>query len=416
MSKSRFKLVPAGRRSGKTERAKRYVVHEGYKMHNNKSWSDPRYFFAAPTREQAKAIYWNDLKALISQKDIFGKPNETELKIRLINGTEFCVLGVDRPERIEGRPWDGGILDEYANMRSDVWAEHIRPALSDREGWAWLIGVPEGRNHYYDLVQKALLDSSGEWDVFSWKSSTVLSKREIESVKRDLDPLTFDQEFNASFITFAGRIYYQFDSKIHVGKLKYSDTKPLIFTFDFNISPGIAVILQEQMLPCGNIGTGVIGEVYIPKNSTTPAVCEKLIKDWGNHLGIVKCYGDATGGSGGTAKVMGSDWDLIKNSLFPVFSNRLEIKVLRSNPRERIRVNALNARLLTLSGDVRMMVDYDAKHVIKDFEGVRVSSLGGIDKKSDPNLSHITDAIGYYIHQVFPISGGLIRGSVGGMY
>lgn len=417
-SPARFKLVPAGRRSGKTERAKRYTVKTGYRAHQFCTWPDPRYFFAAPTRDQAKAIYWNDLKALISHEDVAGRASETELKIRLMNGTEFQVIGMDKPERIEGRPWDGGILDEFANMKPGAWAENVRPALADRGGWAWLIGVPEGRNHYYDLVQKALVDPSGEWDVFTWKSSDILSKEEISSAKRDLDELTFQQEFEGSFVTFAGRAYYKFDQGIHVAKLKYEPSRPLIFTFDFNISPGTAAILQEQTLPGGLRGTGIIGEVHIPANSTTPAVCDKLIQDWCGHKGVVRCYGDATGGSGGTAKVQGSDWDLIRNALQPVFNNRLEIKVSRSNPRERTRVNAVNSRLMAANGDVRLMVDPAAPYVIKDFEGVRVLSggAGAIDKKADPKLSHLSDGIGYYVNKVFPITGGVIGTSVGGMY
>ncbi len=419
-SKARFKLVPAGRRSGKTELAKRYIVMTGYQAHRFSKWADPRYFLAAPTRDQAKAIYWDDLKALIPSDDIEGKPMESQLLIRLKNGAEFHVIGMDKPQRIEGRPWDGGVLDEFANMKPGAWAENVRPALADRGGWCWLIGVPEGRNHYYDLVQKAKIELSGnsEWDVFSWPSSDILSETEIASARRDLDEKTFDQEFNASFVTFSGRVYYSFNACTHVAKLKYDPLLPLIFTFDFNISPGTAAILQEQELPNGKIGTGIIGEVHIPMNSTTPVVCDRLIHDWGAHRGLVRCYGDATGGSGGTAKVMGSDWELIKNTLHPVFLNRLKIKVRRSNPRERVRVNAVNSRLMAANDDIRMMVDPKCHNIIKDFEGVRLLSggAGAIDKKIDPKLSHLSDGIGYYINQAYPITGLSSKSTVKGMY
>ena len=53
--------------------------------------------------------------------------------------------------------------------------------------------------------------------------------------------------------------------------------------------------------------------------------CKKLIADWENHKGRVVCYGDATGGAGGSAKVKGSDWDLIKEELHPVFGQQLYI-------------------------------------------------------------------------------------------
>jgi hypothetical protein len=140
---ARFVTVPAGRRSGKTERAKRKVIAEAVRARGH---ADPRFFAAAPTRDQAKAIYWADLKAMVPRKLMREHPRESELVLRLWNGAEIYVIGMDKPERIEGRPWDGGILDEFANMKPGAWGENVRPALSDRKGWCWLIGVPEGRS------------------------------------------------------------------------------------------------------------------------------------------------------------------------------------------------------------------------------------------------------------------------------
>ena len=53
-----------------------------------------------------------------------------------------------------------------------------------------------------------------------------------------------------------------------------------------------------------------------------------------------------------------------------------------------------------------MMVDPSkAPHVVKDFEGVRLlkGGSGEIDKKADENLTHISDAVGYYVEREFPI-------------
>ena len=117
-------------------------------------------------------------------------------------------------------------------------------------------------------------------------------------------------------------------------------------------------------------------------------------------------YGDATGGAQGTAKVRGSDWDLVKQHLYPVFGDRLHFKVKKANPRERQRINAVNSRLLSVKGITHFQVD--AKHcpnIIRDFEGTQIleGSAGEIDKKTDPERSHITDGIGYYVHHEYPI-------------
>lgn len=417
----RFKVIPAGRRSGKTELAKRQLVISLLSAYT--SWDDPRYFAGAPTRDQAKRIYWSDLKAMVPKSLYSRAPRETDLTISSINGGELSVLGMDKPERIEGSPWDGGVLDEYANMKPKAFGENVRPALSDRGGWCWLIGVPEGRNHYHDIYKYAISGVDPEWMGYTWKSIDILTKAEVDSARRLLDPLTFQQEYEASFINFEGRAYYPFLEETHCAPLRhlYNDAAALCFMFDFNVEPGVAAVAQELPLPKqyerdrhGRMmldrpitGTAVIGEVNIPRNSNTPAVCAKLVKDWGKHKGIIKCYGDATGGARGSAKVEGSDWDIIKRAMRNAFGDRCYFQVRPANPAERARVNAVNTRLLNGAGEIHLMVDSKhAPNVVKDLEGVTLleGGSGELDKKANPLLSHVSDAVGYYIEREFPIS------------
>lgn len=415
----RFKVVPAGRRSGKTELAKRKVVVSAIGA-NETLWDDPRFFAAAPTRDQARAIYWADIKAMFPPVFI-RNISESHLTVYLENGSEASVVGMDKPQRIEGVPWDGGVLDEFANMKKQAWGENVRPALSDRKGWCWLIGVPEGRNHYYDLNRYALSGVDPDWASYSWPSADILDPAEVAAAKRQLDELVFQQEYEASFVNFEGRAYYPFTEATHCAPLVYDPDAPLILCFDFNIAPGVCAIAQEQLLPKqyersigGAVlldrpisGTGWIGEVYIPQNSNTPAVCRKIIADWGDHRGEVHLYGDATGGAGGTAKVDGSDWDLISYHLDKHFgSERVFSFVPPGNPEERIRVNSVNTRFRNGAGEIRMMVDAaKCPHLVTDFEGVRTleGGSGEIDKKTDKRLTHISDGAGYYIVAEFPI-------------
>jgi Terminase large subunit, T4likevirus-type, N-terminal len=416
-SKHRFNVVPAGRRSGKTELAKRKLIKRAITF--GPRWA-PRFFAAAPTRDQAKRIWWDDLKALSDKRLLARRPSESDLMIPYINGAEIWVVGMDKPERIEGSPWDGGVLDEFANMKEKAWEQNVQPALADRDGWCDFIGVPEGRNHYYKLYTGALeslaeFGEESEWGAFHWKSSEILPPHIIARAKRDLDELSYQQEYDASFVNFQGRAYYPFDRNTHCAPLlaKYNPRAPLILMFDFNVDPGVAAIGQEMRLPSGLDGTGIFGEVWIPRNSNTPAVCRALLKNrdgiptlWSKHPGLVYCYGDATGGNRGTAKVAGSDWDLIKTELRPQFGDRLNVVIKPKNPSERARINAVNSRLKAKAGDIRMMVDMKAApHVVDDFEGVTLleGGSGEIDKKKSPELSHLSDGIGYYVDYRFPI-------------
>lgn len=419
-SPHRFNVVPAGRRSGKTERAKRKLVRRGLSLKGVNHDEVPRFFAGAPTRDQAKRIFWADLKAL-SRPWWSGKPSETDLTIRLITGSEIVVVGMDKPERIEGSPWDGGVLDEYANMKPQAWGANVRPALSDRLGWCDLIGVPEGRNHYYDTYTLALASMTefgpdSEWGAYTWKSIEVLPAKEVEQAKHDLDELTFQQEYEASFVNFRGRAYYAF-TDANKAKLRhlYDPKQPLKICLDFNVAPGVAVVAQELPLPKGLLGTACIGEVWIENNSNTPAVCRKLLSDWEGHRGRVEVFGDATGGARGTAQVSGSDWDIARKLLrdgIPSdgvrgFGPRVDFNVKPSNPAERARVNALNSRACAADGAIRLMADpTSCPNLVRDLEGVRLleGGSGEIDKNHDKRLTHPSDALGYYIEHEFPVT------------
>src|SRR3984957_19185087 len=214
---TRFKIVLAGRRSGKTEVAKRRLVE--HLFHRTWHGQPGRYFAAAPTHHQAKRIFWEDLKSMIRPGWI-RSISETDLRIITKPGAQLWVHGLDVPQRIEGSPWDGCVIDELANCRPKIWDAHVRPALADRRGWAWLIGVPDmdspGQMDYENLALIAQSGVEPEWTCFSWPSADVLPADEIESARRRLDPIIFEQEYLGKFVIARGRAFSNFDPAVHV--------------------------------------------------------------------------------------------------------------------------------------------------------------------------------------------------------
>ncbi len=396
-SPSRFKVVPAGRRSGKSELSKRKIVRQAM----GTSIPDARFIAAAPTFAQAKKIFWRDLQALIPDwyvKNI----NRTELQIDLENGASIQIHGLDRPERIEGSPLHGIVIDEIANCPADSWREHIRPCLSDTNGWAMLIGVPEGRNFYHDLYMDGVAKKNGEWDSFTWHSADIIPASEIDAVKGEMDARTFRQEYEGSFETFEGRAYYDF-SPSNVAALHYDPRLDLIFCFDFNVSPGVAVVVQEQAM-----GTCVLGEIWIERNSNTPKVCEDLAEDWaGVHEGTITCHGDRTGGARSTSGVEGSDWDLIRIHLGRLFKGSIDVDLPESNPPEKDRVNAMNTRISAADRTRRLFVNgAKAPHTMKDLDAVEADDRGRLIKPTSGvgrMLTHPTDALGYHVWRTHPV-------------
>src|SRR5690606_3752200 len=124
----------------------------------------------APTRDQVKRIYWADMKQLCLQSLQSKAPSESDLIIFLDNGSEVRLIGLDAPHRIDGAYWSGGVVDEIADVKPDAWPLNISPALDTmnpaRPGykpWCWLIGVPDGLNHYYEMAEYAKTSGDPDW-------------------------------------------------------------------------------------------------------------------------------------------------------------------------------------------------------------------------------------------------------------
>lgn len=399
-SPARWRVAACGRRFGKSFVGVREMARFASQP-KRKVW------YVAPTYRMSKQIIWQPLKEKLIEARWAKKFNEQDLTAHLKNGSTISLRGADNPDSLRGVGLHFLVIDEAADVREESWTQVLRPTLSDTGGSALFLGTPKGRNWFHALW---LRGQNGEDNWASWQFTTVqggnVPPEEVDAAKHDLDELTYRAEYEADFVSFLGRCYEPFNYNTHCTPLPYDPQADLIFALDFNYSPGVAAVCQERLLPNGKIGTAVIGEVWIPRGSSTPAVCRKLIDDWSHHHGRIFVYGDATGAAQGSSRIAGSDWDLARATLLPAFRDQVYFKVPRANPQERVRINAVNTRLLSAAGEVRLMVDpVKAPNVVKDLEGVQLleGGSGQIDKKADPMRSHISDALGYYIFAEFPI-------------
>ena len=189
----RFKVVAAGRRTGKSRLA-------AYLLLVNALQTDRGHvFYVAPTQGQARDIMWNLLLEI--GHDVIEGSHVNNMQIKLINGITISLKGADRPETMRGVSLKYLVLDEYADMEPDVWELILRPALADLKGGALFIGTPMGRNHFYDLYKQA--DLNGDSDFKAWHftsyDNNLLDKQEIDRAKKSMSSYAFRQEFMASF-------------------------------------------------------------------------------------------------------------------------------------------------------------------------------------------------------------------------
>lgn len=190
---TRFKVIAAGRRTGKTRLAAWLLIV------NALAHARCSVFYVAPTQGQARDIMWGLLLELAH--DVIESTHTNNLQIRLINGSVISLKGADRPETMRGVSLQYLVMDEYADMRSYVWEEILRPALADRKGGALFIGTPMGRNHFYDLYTYAKISDDETYSAYHFTSydNPLLDPQEIDAAKKSMSSFAFRQEFLASF-------------------------------------------------------------------------------------------------------------------------------------------------------------------------------------------------------------------------
>lgn len=167
----------------------------------------PRFAYIAPLFVQAKDVAWGYLKQLTSP--IPGVTlNEAELRVDLPGDRRIRLYGADNYDRMRGLYLDGAVLDEVADMDPRAWPQVIRPALSDRRGWAVFIGTPKGRNAFWELWRDAQNDA--EWFSMMLRASEsgLIAAEEIEDLRRSLSPEAFAQELECSFDAAVIGSYY----------------------------------------------------------------------------------------------------------------------------------------------------------------------------------------------------------------
>src|SRR4249919_3290827 len=126
----RWAALVCHRRAGKTVAGVNELVERA--LYTKKQ--DGRYSYIAPFYAQAKAVAWDYL--LKFSEPFRVKANIAELSVDLFNGSRCRLFGGDNPDALRGLYHDGVLLDEPAQMKPSLWGEVIRPALSDRLGWA----------------------------------------------------------------------------------------------------------------------------------------------------------------------------------------------------------------------------------------------------------------------------------------
>lgn len=378
---NRFRVLITGRRFGKTFLCIQEMAK--FARYNNK-----KVWYIAPTYRMAKDIVWNDLVDRMTKHKWIKKLNHSDLKLTLRNGSEISLRGADNENSLRGVGLDFLVMDEFADVKEHAWYEVLRPTLSDKNGAALFCGTPRGYGNWsYNLFSKESEDEQWKSFQFTTLEGGQVSANEIEQAKQDLDERTFQQEYMASFVNYAGQIYYNFDRKDNVMDNYVPDTNEIHIGMDFNIDPMSAVICELK----GN-NIYLYEEIVIYSSNTDEMVQEIKNRFKDKHIFI---YPDPASKQRKTSAGGVTDLAILKNAGF-------HLRVRNNHPLIRDRINAVNTKLKNGVGDRTLFIANKCKTMLKSIER-QIYKEGTTVPDKDNNYDHMNDALGYLVEYLYPV-------------
>lgn len=394
----RLVAVRAGRGSGKTAIAMRRLV----RALPEKTWhGEPRLMaFVGPTYNQVKRVAWKIIKSLIDPAWLAKEPSESGLSIETIWGSELILIGLDRPARFEGRQYDFVVVDESSDIKPKAVDLSIRPALTVRKGQLWRIGVPKRKGVGAREYRRICEDRSKGYRFFHWSAEDLLDDEEIRMLRGQFDTKDYKEQIEGIAVEAGGQAFYAFDKGNidSTDATDYCPTETVVVGSDFNVNP-MAWILGHMR---GN-KFYVFDEIWL-RDTNTRATLDELHRRYSDHKGGWLFMGDA---SAKARKTVGtgaaqSDYLIIQQDKRFRSGHRVKISYPASNPAIKDRLASCNAMLCNAAGQRKLFISPTCTNLIEDLES-RDTDEHGQPTDATEDSGHITDALGYVIHGLFPI-------------
>lgn len=265
---SREKAALCTRRAGKTTLAGKYLYAVALRQPNTLCT------YWAITRLRSKQLIWDELKRIDREYGLGIEENkgfnETELTVRLKNGSQIRLLGADKAKEAEKRRGDKvtlTIIDEtqlFGDYLQNLVEDIVGPALMDTLGTVCLMGTPGPvrRGFWYRVTRRH--DDGGPadqptipgWSVHRWSvlDNPFLphANEEIARLKhargwRDDNP-TYRREYRGEWVDDSGALFYAFDKKRNTydGKLpelRRGETWEYALGWDIGWDDAMALVL-----------------------------------------------------------------------------------------------------------------------------------------------------------------------------
>lgn len=381
---TRFRVILAGRRGGKTF----LMMREACRF---ASQPDSIVWMLANSRQQIKSLCWSKLKKKLNSLNWIADTNESELTIRLVNGSQICLKSAEQGDNLRGESLDAFLCDEFCDIDLDeIWHQIIRPSLSDKKGSAMFCGTPKAGNQAArDLYDNHL--TKPNWASFSYTTEQggFVDAEEIAQAREDLSPKVFSQEYLANWENFAGIIFNEFGEHNIEEVRRPAESEPIYIGMDFNVTPMSAVIGRQT-----KGGIEIYDEIYLDNSNTTEMIDEIRNRYPRNPITV---WPDPAGVQRKSSANGNTDIKLLEIAGFTT-------RYHRQHPLVRDRINAGNSLFFKRTdGSTRFSIDPACKKTIACLKNWAYKPESMTPTK-DSGWDHGCDALTYMIQFLFPIN------------
>ena len=344
-----------------------------------------------PTYSLAEEVFVEPFKDMLERNGVGYTYNIAAHKFRTSYG-DIKIYQTRVPQRIVGASYTYCGIDEldvesYKNC--DI---AVNKALGRLRGCEdaelYITTTPEGFHYTHFLMVEQ--DGPDKLLVHGKTTdNTYLPESYIQSLRDNYDDNLLKAYLDGEFTNLQKGSTYAFSRDKNLKECTYNPNKSIRVGIDFNADPMCAVVWQKspsspniQVIDEFSLSHGGDGDLL------TRRMCESIKQKYPNRKYIA--YPDATGSARHSSSRF-SDIQIIQKSGF-------QVKVKHINPLVVNRVNSMNNNL----NKGNLVIDPRCKNLIKDLEQV-VNKDGTRDiDKSNKNLTHLTDALGYAVDWEYP--------------
>lgn len=307
------------------------------------------------------------------------KDNLKDKVIETSNGSTIRMGSLSTVDSCVGRSYDLIIFDEAAlgADAEEAFNVSLRPTLDKPNSKAIFISTPRGKNNWFSrFFMRGFSDDFPQWASITadYTENDRMKEVDVEEARRSMTKAEFEQEYMASFTTFEGQIYSEFNDTF-VREFMHSDGCEYIGGLDpgFKDPTAFAVIAYN---PNGET-FHIIDEYQEAQASTAlhAAEIQRLIDKYGIDPIFIDSAAAQTAG------------DLAYT--YNIATIKANKKVLEGI-----------AYLQTIISQGRLFVSPNCTNTLMMLDQYRwkTDALSGVEKPDHDINSHIADAIRYAIY------------------